>query len=85
ATGKEGIAARLDFGNNMLGNDSEYRGSYIWKWYGMDWSESMTGPQVSSFDITGSLKGAKAAIYQSVNALAGAINVMRGADIQGDI
>ncbi|MEX3175434.1 autotransporter outer membrane beta-barrel domain-containing protein, partial [Serratia quinivorans] len=42
-------------------------------------------PQVSSFDITGSLKGAKAAIYQSVNALAGAINVMRGADIQGDI
>ncbi len=40
---------------------------------------------MSNFDITGSLKGAKAAIYQSVNALAGAINVMRGADIQGDI
>ncbi|CAI1091717.1 autotransporter outer membrane beta-barrel domain-containing protein [Serratia quinivorans] len=85
STGKEGVAARLDFGNNMMGNENEYRGSYIWKWYGMDRSEDMAGPLVSSFDITGSLKGTKAAIYQSVNALAGAINVMRGADIQGDI
>ncbi|CAI1855315.1 Extracellular serine protease precursor [Serratia quinivorans] len=85
ATGKEGVAARLDFGNNLLGNESEYRGSYIWLVDGTDQSEDMAGPLVSSFDITGSLKGAKAAIYQSVNALAGAINVMRGADIQGDI
>lgn len=85
ATGKEGIAARLDFGNNLLGNETEYRGSYIWQWAGVDLSQYRAAPLVSNFDITGSLKGAKAAIYQSVNALAGAINVMRGANIQGDI
>lgn len=85
ANGKEGVAARLDFGNNLLGNDTEYRGSYIWQWAGVDLSQYRAAPLVSNFDITGSLKGAKAAIYQSVNALAGAINVMRGADIQGDI
>ncbi|WBL74410.1 autotransporter outer membrane beta-barrel domain-containing protein [Serratia liquefaciens] len=85
ANGKEGVAARLDFGNNLLGNETEYRGSYIWQWAGVDLSQYRAAPLVSNFDITGSLKGAKAAIYQSVNALAGAINVMRGADIQGDI
>lgn len=85
ATGKEGVAARLDFGNNLLGNETEYRGSYIWQWGGVDLFQYRAAPLVSNFDITGSLKGAKAAIYQSVNALAGAINVMRGADIQGDI
>lgn len=85
AIGKEGVAARLDFGNNLLGNDSEYRGSYIWQWGGYDLSQYRAAPLVSNFDITGSLKGSKAAIYQSENALASAINVMRGADIQGDI
>ncbi|CAI0985071.1 autotransporter domain-containing protein [Serratia quinivorans] len=85
AIGKEGVAARLDFGNNLLGNDAEYRGSYIWQWDGVDLSKYRAAPLVSNFDITGSLKGSKAAIYQSENALAGAINVMRGADIQGDI
>lgn len=85
ASGKEGVAARLDFGNNLLGNDTEYRGSYIWQRAGVDLPQYRAAPLVSNFDITGSLKGAKAAIYQSVNALAGAINVMRGADIQGDI
>jgi uncharacterized protein YhjY with autotransporter beta-barrel domain len=85
AIGKEGVAARLDFGNNLLGNDAEYRGSYIWLWGGLDLSQYRAAPLVSNFDITGSLKGSKAAIYQSENALASAINVMRGADIQGDI
>lgn len=107
ALGVNGIAARFDFGNNMLSNTREYRGSYIFSGSGLSlnhlfYKDECDGEKcsvvrerrslsdhdamlVNRFDITGRLAGARAAIYISDNALVGNINIMRGAELQGDI
>lgn len=87
ALGENGVAARFDFGNNLLGNSTEYRGSYIHT-LNNNTSEllpELEGALVNNADITGRLAGNLAAIYISPNALVNNINVMNGAQLQGDI
>ena len=95
ALGENGVAARFDFGNNLLGNATEYRGSYI-RTYEIDYDDGtseivddplpeLEGALVNNVDITGRLAGNLAAIYISPNALVNNINVMNGAQLQGDI
>lgn len=97
ATGPGGVAARFDFGHNLLGDATEYRGSWIWTAEGRpqsiihgntDYSGlplNLDGPLVSTFDVSGSLNGSAAAIYISPNALVKNINILSGASITGDI
>ena len=47
--------------------------------------DAINGELVTNFNIAGTLKGEKAAIYISPNALVKNINILQGANIQGDI
>lgn len=47
--------------------------------------DAINGELVTNFNVAGTLKGEKAAIYISENALVQNINIMNGASIQGDI
>ena len=93
ATGLDGIAARFDFGDNMLGDDIEYRGSYIrtsgpeddFSHLGELGRSNLDGPLVSRFNVTGSLTGRAAAIHIGPNALVREINFMRGSAVSGSI
>ncbi|MBK1782634.1 autotransporter outer membrane beta-barrel domain-containing protein [Advenella sp. WQ 585] len=87
ALGDLGIGASFDFGNHLLGNDSEYRGSYIFSSGDKPYPilAELNGALVNSFDITGRIAGKAHAIYISRNALVNNINVMQGAQIQGNI
>ena len=71
---------RFDFGGNLLGNNIEERGSYIYNlsefYPDLIPEEKRTeyerlgldGPLVKNFDVAGSLAGSLAAIYISDNA-----------------
>ncbi|MDR2891640.1 MAG: autotransporter outer membrane beta-barrel domain-containing protein [Deltaproteobacteria bacterium] len=94
ATGPGGVGARFDFGSNMLGNGDEYRGSYIRNSVNSDgnivplsdldfWN--LDGSLVTNFDLSGTLMGSAAAIYISENAYVENINIMRNAQLFGDI
>ncbi len=99
ALGKGGIAARFDFGNNMISNnDMEYRGSWLLWGIGyyppapieenVDWSGlplNLNGPLISHFDVSGLLAGTDSSIFISENALVKDINVLSGAQLIGDI
>ena len=47
--------------------------------------DAINGELVTTFNVAGTLKGKKAAIYISHNALVKNINILQSADIQGDI
>lgn len=85
ANGPQGIAITFDFGNNILGNDGDYRGSFIVNNDRDPADVGLDGALVDTFDLTGRLSGSQAAIHLSRNALVNTINVMAGAQIQGDI
>lgn len=92
ALGEKGIALSMDFGNNPTGNDSEYRGSWI-RTEADEQGNVIKGPLLPELqgsllkqvDISGTVHGKQAALYISPNALVDKINVLNGANIQGDI
>ncbi|WP_199287130.1 autotransporter outer membrane beta-barrel domain-containing protein [Pseudomonas nitroreducens] len=87
ALGEQGIAAEFNFGSNMVGDETDYRGSYIHTARGKeaDPLPELQGALVNNFDISGRLAGKAAAISISNNALVGSINVLSGARIEGNI
>ena len=95
ALGPDGIAARFDFGDNILGNNTEYRGSWFRTSvestsegdieYDLALPSELQGALVNSFNVSGQLAGSKAAIYISDKALVERINILSGASVWGDI
>lgn len=97
ALGEGGVAARFDFGSNEMGDFCEKRGSFIRVargedgsngeviWNFLELTDALSGALVDSFDVTGSLRGEKAALFISDNAYVENINIMAGAFLGGDI
>ncbi|MBD9577879.1 autotransporter domain-containing protein [Pseudomonas sp. PDM23] len=87
ALGDQGIAAEFNFGNNLVGNKSEYRGSFIRTEDGSpsDLLPELEGALVDNVDISGRLAGKAAAISISSNALVNTLNVLSGAKLEGNI
>lgn len=95
ALGEGGIGARFDFGDNNMGNDTEYRGSYIWytkaeyendcNYLIKDHRPELDGALVDNFTVNGTLAGNAAAIYIAPNAFVKNINIANGAKLYGDI
>ena len=88
ALGEHGIAARFDFGDNILGNKAEYRGSWLWHGdYVPDDGilSKIQGPLVKVFNVSGSLRGREAAIYIDESAFVKEINILPGTTLEGDI
>lgn len=93
ADGTQGIAALFSFGDNMLGNYYDERGSYISQYYDDNGAlqtynpqyVDLDGPLVERFDVSGSLVGGLASLFIDDNALVSNINILNGAYLQGDI
>ncbi|MBT0723615.1 autotransporter domain-containing protein [Rosenbergiella sp. S61] len=87
ALGVNGVAISFDFGNNLLGNEDDYRGSWIRMVGGYNHAllPELQGALVDNADISGRVAGKGAAIYISQNALVGNINILHGARLEGDI
>ncbi|MFV3304705.1 autotransporter domain-containing protein [Pseudomonas sp. NY15181] len=86
ALGQGGIAAGFSFGNNAVGNDLDYRGSYIRLVGGASLLlPELEGALVDNVDISGRLAGNQAALLVDANALVNNINVLNGAKLEGNI
>lgn len=87
ALGELGVGVSFDFGNNQLGNNVDYRGSYLRTSAAAKLAmlDELNGPLVDRYDLTGRVAGSAAAIYISPNAYVGQINIMQGAHVHGGI
>ncbi|AXF75783.1 autotransporter domain-containing protein [Erwinia tracheiphila] len=87
ALGANGVAISFNFGNNLLGNEVDYRGSWlhIVDGYNEALLPELQGALVDNADISGRVAGKGAAIYISPNALVSNINILNGARLEGDI
>lgn len=94
-----GIGVHINFGDNALGNNTEYRGSYMLGGNSITYSYypttkdnlmqifNLNGALVSNLNVKqGSyIEGSEAAIYIANNAFVENINIENGARIKGDI
>lgn len=94
-----GIGVHINFGDNALGNNTEYRGSYMLGGDSITYSYypttkdnlmqifNLNGALVSNLNVKqGSyIEGSEAAIYIANNAFVENINIENGARIKGDI
>lgn len=87
ADGEEGVAALFDFGQNVMGSDDEYHGSWRVESNGQPRPVPtiLQGALVSNYDLSGILSGKKSAIHIADNAWVQSINILQGAQITGDI
>lgn len=92
ALGEGGMALAFDFGDNMLGNQMQYRGSYIQVEVDgdgdvstLDMHSEILGALANNVNISGTVAGNEAAIYIAPNAYVKNINVKNGAVLEGDI
>ena len=93
ASGNNGIGANFNFGSGILGDYYVKKGSYIYSIY-YDTDDSIhqlvpdietQGALVSDFNVRGNIYGKQAAIYIADNAFVRNINILNGANIQGNI
>lgn len=99
AKGSGGNAVAFNFGDNNLGNQNSYRGSYIQAMLNPDNTtkseddpytsdtllDELQGALVDNVNISGTLVGADNAVFVSRNAYVHNINILSGASISGDI
>lgn len=88
ALGQDGVGLRFDFGHNLGSGDAvEYRGSYLRTSDDgpLPMLAELDGSLASRVDISGTVAGSRAAIYQSDNALVDQIHILQGARLHGDI
>ncbi len=86
ADGPDGVGALFDFGQNAMGSNDEYHGSWLYlSNRPTPMPEILKGALISNYDLSGTLSGSTAAIHISDNAWVQNINILQGAQITGDI
>ena len=93
ASGYQGDAVRFDFGDNNLGNKTEYRGSFIRSKFNENQNDfeklallpELDGALVDDFIAGGVIAGSGSAVTIAKNAYVKNIHIVNGAEIYGDI
>ena len=89
ANGTDGVAVAFDFGDTLFGGYDTDKGSYAFYYSALDLNlppdAQTSAALVSAFDVAGTLTGKQAAILIGNNAHVENINLLDGAQINGDI